>query len=207
MGGYGSGKQCRSRGSTLAFRQIDARLLQIKGALVSGTESMAGWNKDAPPRAEVNIRALSNCIILEYSHRQNGRMWRREEYRVSIEWTPCHFGGKRPWFLCPNLRCKRRVRILYGGSIFACRTCHRLAYPSQRESPADRAASRANAIREGLGGSGTFFDPLPPKPKGMHSRTYARLQARYARHCAASLMDFFQRFGMMPEEALTLEYR
>jgi hypothetical protein len=52
---------------------------------------------------------------------------------VGIERTPCHVGGSRPWFICPALGCGRRVAILYGGGIFACRLCFQLAYASARE--------------------------------------------------------------------------
>jgi hypothetical protein len=67
------------------------------------------------------------------------------------------------------------VAILYGGSIFACRHCYQLAYDSQREQPYQRALSRAQAIWMKLGGSACTSDDFPPKPKGMHWRTYERL--------------------------------
>ncbi len=31
-----------------------------------------------------------------------------------LEWTPCNFGGERPWFVCPGKGCAKRVAILYG---------------------------------------------------------------------------------------------
>jgi hypothetical protein len=71
---------------------------------------------------------------------------------------------------------RRRVAVLYGPSIFACRDCHRLAYDSQRTPAHDRALARAQAIRERLGGRETCT-PFPAcKPKGMHLRTYRRLR-------------------------------
>ena len=66
----------------------------------------------------------------------------------------------------------RRVAVVYGGSIFACRHCYQLAYDSQREAAYSRALSRAQAIRMKLGGSPNMAEDFPDKPKGMHWRTY-----------------------------------
>ena len=48
---------------------------------------------------------------------------------------------------------------------------------SQYEPAYGRAASRSHKIRQRLGYSGSLDDPFPPKPKGMHWRTYTRLKA------------------------------
>ena len=53
---------------------------------------------------------------------------------VRIVRTPCRLGGSRAWFICPAVGCGRRVAILYGGGIFACRHCYDLAYDSSRNS-------------------------------------------------------------------------
>ena len=95
---------------------------------------------------------------------------------VSLEWTPCNFGGERPWFVCPGDRCGRRVAILYGpGKYFLCRHCYDLRYESQREDKGHRALRRAQKIRQRLGGSANMTKPFPEKPKGMHHDTYMRL--------------------------------
>ncbi len=65
--------------------------------------------------------------------------------------------------------------MLYAGSLAACRLCYGLAYDSQRETAHDRALTRFQKISEKLGGSGVLADGIPPKPKGMHWRTYERL--------------------------------
>ena len=94
---------------------------------------------------------------------------------VHFDETPVHFGGMRRWFMCP--RCNRRFRVLYGGERFYCRKCYRLQYQSQSEDACDRQLSRARKIRRRLGGMEGVEDPFPPKPKGMHWKTYNRLQA------------------------------
>jgi hypothetical protein len=99
---------------------------------------------------------------------------------VPLDWTPCRFGGARPWFLCPGLGCGRRVGKLYcHGRYFVCRHCLDLTYESRREPAHTRALHRAQAIRERLGGSMSMLEPFPEKPKGMHWRTYERLQLEH----------------------------
>jgi hypothetical protein len=106
------------------------------------------------------------------------------DQRVSITWTNCALGGKRPWFLCPfgSLRCGRRVAKLYLGSYgrFECRQCCGLVYRSQQETGRLRVISRARKIRMKLGGSASLADPFPEKPPRMHWRTYCRIQSRAA---------------------------
>ena len=58
------------------------------------------------------------------------------EYEVQLVSTPCHYGGKRYWFICPLQRngipCGRRVGKLYlGGKYFGCRHCYDLSYDSR----------------------------------------------------------------------------
>jgi hypothetical protein len=101
------------------------------------------------------------------------------EQRVPITWSPCHFGGRRPWFRCvvkSNGRyCGRRVALLYGaGEFFACRRCYGLAYESQQESLRHRGLAKARKIRARLGGSANIFDDFPERPKGMHRRIWAQ---------------------------------
>ena len=51
--------------------------------------------------------------------------------RVQLTYSLGPRGGKRRWFVCPT--CPRRVGVLYhtSGLPFRCRTCCKLAYPSQ----------------------------------------------------------------------------
>jgi hypothetical protein len=106
--------------------------------------------------------------------------WEEVQQPVELEWTPCNFGGERPWLIRPGVvngvRCGRRVAVLYGpGKYFLCRHCYDLSYQSQRDNKVDRALHRAKKIREQLGGSASMMEPFPEKPKGMHWRTYERL--------------------------------
>ena len=62
------------------------------------------------------------------------------DYKVQLVWTPCYFGGRRWWFICPIVingqPCHRRVGTLHlaTDSYFGCRHCHNLTYESSKES-------------------------------------------------------------------------
>ena len=130
------------------------------------------------------MRTELDAVILVYRSRSWGATeWKSIEQRVPITWTPCHFGGRRPWFICSvyssGRYCGRRAAVLYGaGELFACRRCYGLAYESQHEPQRLRGLSLAQKIRTQLGGSPFLLEPFPPKPKGMHMRTYLRIRAR-----------------------------
>ncbi len=91
-----------------------------------------------------------------------------------LEWTPCNFGGERPWFVCPGEGCARRVAILYGpgpGRLL-CRRCRDLTYESQWEDQIARAKRRVEKARSRLPPSGA-------RPKGMHHSTFLKLTQDY----------------------------
>jgi hypothetical protein len=57
------------------------------------------------------------------------------DYKIYLQTTCPHFGGKRWWFTCPGTvnghPCSRRVGKLYappGARYFGCRHCHHLTY-------------------------------------------------------------------------------
>jgi hypothetical protein len=175
MGGYGSGRRWGSKNTTADYLGLDVRLLQRKGCLVGGCNSTVTWSRNGETFASLKVRAEESRVTLSYRHSRNGEPWKSEEYSVELRWTRCNYGGTRVWFVCPAVGCTRRVAILYGGGIFACRQCYQLVYQSQREQPSDRALRRAQEIRMKLGGSGSMADMFPWKPKGMHWRTYERL--------------------------------
>jgi len=97
---------------------------------------------------------------------------------VRIVRTPCNLGGSRAWFICPAVGCGRRVAILYGGSIFACRR-YRLAYASSREDAGGRATRRADRLRARLGWEPGILNGGGEKPKWMRWRTFERLAAKH----------------------------
>ena len=196
MGGFGSGRRY-GKNTTDSYRTLDVRRLQRDGLLIPGHTFGWNWTCDGETVASIQVRTETDRVILMYSHRSGGGEWKREEYPVFLDWTPCNYGGRRAWFRCPAAGCGRRVAILYGGDIFACRHCYRLAYPVEREIPGDRAARRANRIRERLGWDVGILNPKGwKKPKGMHWRTFERLNAEHDAHVQITLAGLVQRFHL-----------
>ena len=110
--------------------------------------------------------------------------WSDHDAVLRIVWRPCNLGGEQALFECP--RCSGEVRTVYAYGPTACRECHKLAYPSTREGPADRDERLAWRIYCRLTPEGerrqpasVVYVPVPGKPKGMHWRTYERLHREF----------------------------
>ena len=187
MGGVGSGNWYRfdKKTTTEECHGLDVRYLHTNGLLKPAHWFSLRWSR--ADRETGSIRGVvegdkrPERVVLLYRYRSGlGVEWEDVRETVSLEWTPCNFGGERPWFVCPGVvngvRCGRRAAILYGpGKYFLCRHCYDLRYESQRENKIYRAIHRAQNIRERLGGSRSMLKPFPERPKGMHYNTYIRL--------------------------------
>lgn len=184
-----------AKSTTDDYRRLDVRALHKAGMLGAGHAAMWNWYSRGVLRASIHVRAEAGRLILNYAATSNGES-KDYRYPVGLSWTPCRFGGERPWFLCPS--CRRRVAILYGGAVFACRHCYRLAYESQRERGYNRLAGRADKIRRRLGWPVGILNPKGwQKPKGMHWATFARLNAEHDALVAAALDSMAARLGLM----------
>lgn len=191
MARYGSGKD-----TTSLYKKIDVRFLHKHGYLTPGRLFTLSWKRNGTNIGWIQCRTTDEAVILSYKHRRGeAEEWKSEEYPVAISHSSCTYGGQRPWLICPARGCGRRVAILYGGAIFACRHCHCLVYESQRERDYERGLSRAQTIHERLGGNGCIVDGLPEKPKGMHWRTYRRLEWQYRHFEYAMDVGAARRFG------------
>lgn len=178
MGGYGSGRRW-GKATTRNRLALDVRELHRDGLLRPGLAMDMHWNRTGEERAAIRVRTAADRVTLSYHTRSNGGDWQPMEFTVYLQWTGLHFGGRRPWFLCPAQGCGRRVAILYAGTVFTCRHCQRLVYECQRETDDGRAARRADAIRRRLGWEPGIFNGDGWKPKGMHWRTFDRLRQEH----------------------------
>jgi hypothetical protein len=117
-----------------------------------------------PDGSQVTYRIRNDSVHLE-SHQQV----------IKLETTPCHYGGKRYWFLCPH--CSKRVAVLYErNKLYRCRHCHNLPYTSQRVQQDERLRIKTRKIRDRLEASHNLAKPVMFKPKGMHWNTFDRLK-------------------------------
>ena len=159
-------------------RCLDVRRLNRRGVLRPGTANVVTWWRRDQRVGSIGIQAEHNGIVLRYRTRANGDSdWRHVEQHIDLDTTPCHFGGERNWFLCPE--CYRRVACLYAGSGgYACRKCHGLNYESQHEGAFGRALLQAQKIGMNLGGTANSTEPFPPRPRYMRRAKYERLRAR-----------------------------
>ena len=101
----------------------------------------------------VHLTANKWRVDIEFRH---GAM-----QRIPIVWTPCHFGGWRPWFQCG--RCGHRVGKLYStGVALHCRRCLDLWYASQRRGAKSRRYLQALKLRLRSTGLRTCGSLSPP---------------------------------------------
>ena len=183
MGGVGSGNWYRRFDAKTTMDRchgLDVRNLYREGFLEPGACFRSSWSRAGRETGSICGFVDRYQVILSYRYRPAGGGWEDVAEAVSLSWTPCNFGGERPWFICPGAGCWRGVAILYGaGKYFLCRHCYDLRYGSQREDKKDRALRRVQKIRMRLGGSASMTEPFPKRPKGMHRDTYMRLFWEY----------------------------
>jgi hypothetical protein len=193
MGGFGSGRNFGAD-CTSDHRSIDIRRWQRDGLLNAGRQFNWQWSRNGEATGNINVKAEMGLVRLFYSIRQDGEEEESLDYPVMLQTTSCHYGGVRYWFTCPAVGCGRRVAILYGGKIFACRNCYQLAYQSQRETENDRLIRKADKIREKLNWGYGILNGNGWKPKGMHWKTFWRLQAIHDASVNQSLIGMAARF-------------
>jgi hypothetical protein len=176
MGGRGSGRRAGAQPQQChECMRIDLAWLRRNNMLRTGAWSNLNWSRGGETSGSIQIASMPEGLRLNYRTRTGDGDWRQVNEQVPFVWTKTKFHGKRAWFQC--LTCRRRCRILYGGSLFRCRRCHGLKYESQYESMYSRGLSRAYALRKRFGQFGSLDEPFVAKPKGMHWTTYRRLEA------------------------------
>lgn len=176
---------------------LDVRRLARDGLLKPGLSFNWKWSRGGEAVGNINIRTDTDFVTLDYRAREQGGEWQAMNYQVRLTWSSCAYGGRRAWFVCPAVGCGRRVAILYGGKVYACRHCHQLAYRTQREQAHDRACSKADKLRDRLQWEPGILNGNGWKPKGMHWRTFERLQKLHDELVNQSLAGVIAKFGAL----------
>jgi hypothetical protein len=180
MGGYFSTRWGaeRSRHETGSLLYLDIADLRRLGALTPGVIASVQWTDgrgDATGSIVTHMHPTSDALTLRYSVRtSDDDDWQPIGERIDLEATPCHYGGSRLWLICPACQSRRRLLYCLGGR-FRCRQCHDLAYSSTREDVLERSQRRTHKLQRRLGETSSGILDVPPKPRGMHWNTYARI--------------------------------
>ena len=166
------------RGKCEQHLGLDIRVLARRGRLTPGWYGSQSWTRNGEPSGNISMRAAVDHVWLIYTWTPYGHEPQSFDYPVSVVRTACRYGGTRPWFLCP--RCGDRRAVIYGSASdgrFGCRGCMQLAYGSEADDACGRSwrTQRKLAIRLGAKDD---TNPHPPRPKGMHERTYERILDR-----------------------------
>jgi hypothetical protein len=172
MGGFGSGRWPRNERKLLVneCHSIDIRMWKKQGWLEPSTTITYGHG--------LHVQVYKGEIELQFASADgvtvaDGRQHSYTEY-VNIHRQECHFGGKRPAFVCPS--CRRRSFILYQShGYYRCRSCCNLAHASQSECSHYRMINRAYKLLRLIHKDACLMLPIPEKPKGMHGITYRRI--------------------------------
>ncbi len=173
---------------------LDIRKITRKGLLVPGSSFSWQWLVNNRQVASISIRVdFDHGMVLSYRKKNTGEV---VEQRVQKQTTPCHLGGQRHWFSCPQ--CSKRVAVLYAlGRYFACRHCGGLGYATQKKSAGDRTITKADKIRKRLGWEAGILNANGGKPKGMHWETYLRLKNDHDELVYAGFQDMERKLGIL----------
>ena len=115
MGGPGSGRWYRWQGTRTTLEEVyrlDVRWLHRHGYL-DRWPRLVTWSRREQLNGSVSITLVDGRLVIEYRYRRHGTdTWEDIRQVIPLDWTPCHYGGQRPWFRCPG--CQRRVAVLCG---------------------------------------------------------------------------------------------
>jgi len=128
-------------------RSIDIIDLQKENVFSKGPGMIwaSSWSRNGKVVASISYRVEGgengpSGLRLMYTITDNNSGEKNDyDYTIPVVSTPCNYGGKRWWYICPLIvngrSCRRRCRIVYmptGSEYFGCRECHQLTYESRQ---------------------------------------------------------------------------
>ena len=162
---------------TTSLVSVSVRMLKFAD-LARGGEGHGTLNENGRAIASVSIDR--HMFRIRYTCTGDG-VQRDIDQSVRLTWTPCHYGGERVWFQCPE--CGRRCGVLYLSWRVACRHCFDMVYPCQGD-------------RDRRGWSLYHRWHMDRRPRGMHWVTYEKRNLKAERRCLAILLPLVQKWGM-----------
>jgi hypothetical protein len=171
MGGFGSGgSNFKGRPTVEECLKLSVTVLNKSGALSRGRRGIIEWKE-----LKVSFEALwDDMLALRWVGTQTPQF-------IGFQWITHKraLGGYQMYLVCPTCSAPRQA-LFFHHALFKCRSCHGLAYTSQRERRPDRLRRRLERIAKQLGGCFQWGDNLvPTKPWRMHRKTYDALTNEY----------------------------
>jgi len=154
-------------------------------------------------RGQVSATAWID-VILHPKERPRAvvRMPGLEPQTIWLTYTRPNLGGRRWWFLCESGRRCRTLYLTPGGDRFRSRQAANIAYRSNALGFSDRIRWRAEQLRDSL--PGAKYETYPPRPKGMHRKTYGQILNRLREAdenaqlvCYASMKKTADKLGLL----------
>ncbi len=193
MGSYGSGRNHRLASKLDEFHKFDLSDFN-RSWFKRNYSGTLTWSRAGIKTGSIGYRLLGDHMRLHYSLTRNNQSEDIDE-RFDFAFSRQHFGGVRRWIICPT--CLTRCRVLIGGARFRCRKCYNATYPSQYETIRVPGLSSAERTRKKLGGEPGFAHLFPNKPKGMHWRTYRKLEEQDYRAVINMERALMQKFARL----------
>ncbi len=126
-------------------KSISAKWLKKYDYFIGYKPGGMSWSRGGEKTGSIgfSVSTLEGDEYIRFQYTQTDRHTNEKvdlDYKVRLISAPCHFGGRRWWFICPLAKngyaCNRRVGALYlaSGKYFGCRHCYNLTYESSKES-------------------------------------------------------------------------
>jgi hypothetical protein len=180
MGGFGSGKSYVKRRKRRGLKLFTSDLPRID------IPKMMKDVKETPSCYFV-LKNIKLKIVEDVIHLEDLNKDQRTFSILRIASIPCNYGGFRYFGLCPI--CQKKVTKLYlFKTMFACRHCLKLAYPSQNETLHLRLLTKKYKAKEKLNKDEWT------KPKWMRQKTFDRLRKEF--FSLSEMSDFADMFSL-----------
>jgi hypothetical protein len=153
--------------------ELDIRHLARRGHLRQTDDLAWRW----PSGSATLLHFSANAVTLNYVFPLRDGSEVGVVRHVAIARTRCHFGGARPWFICPE--CGRKAAILLLSRVPACTRCLSPKPPRGLIAKIDRHFRRQRTIERSI--ANQFGEVEWTRPKGMHAAKFSRLTDEYFR--------------------------